>query len=926
MKIKNKVSLQNRIFNLIGIVIAIILAFCIIITVTMRQMAQNNIRIQNEAMLHIVTDQIEDTIQTPVELIRNIKDLITDQYPLDGEVLTDYLGTIRKSYSYLSEIHIIDKEGRIINTAPFDSSLIGNSVIFEPYYKVGQIGDDHWSEVYISSNSGAPTISLTITEADYMIVADFNLSELPITLNGGLFDKIQHISVLDQWGTYIVADDYGKVEARFRYEFFDALHLNDPVTGEGINERYNVGYKKIEGLNWYIILEFDNGKSYQNLNGFMLLIFLLWSLMGFTAYLFLRRYFKDVKRELHMLQERAISFLHRATNPDSAVSEEPVELKFLELSHLYDDFSIMMNMILERQTEILTINSNLERLVSERTRNLEEINAQLEEEIQEREKAEEEVRSINESLDQQVKNRTQELEFLNGALQRSVQVAEQANEAKSRFLSIMSHEMRTPLNGILGFLQILASTTLDMEQEEIVSFINGSSKTLLELINDILEVEKYSAGKMIFDEEVINLKNTFEESFKQYQVLIRNKGLEFAVESTEELDIEVKADPMKLKQLIGNLLNNALKFTSEGRIQVRFKGITEDNRINLQIAVSDTGIGIKEEVRQYLFTPYTQADSKIALEFGGTGLGLAICKEIVSYYGGEIYFDSKYGEGTTFYVKLLLAKATVTVGKTEEISTYSRTGTDTDSIYKSILVAEDNAINQRLISIYLQKLNIEFMIANNGQEALELLHRKEFDLVLMDCQMPVMDGFEAARRIREEFGYSLKIIAMTAYTSQEDQERCKKSGMDEYLSKPIDLLKLANMIGVSDLPQDVKQLLDPVPTDLKGKIDKEARLLMQKLPFDYDVCYELIETYIRQMQAGFQEFDRCIEQKDYVKLGRKVHELKGASGAARQDIIMKRLEKVEQLIAKNQSADIIACLDKIKEEPLFKIQEVSLHE
>ena len=911
---KNKVSLKNRIFNLIGIVIIIILLFYIMVVIVMRQMVQENIRIQNETMLRMVTDQIEDTVNTPVEFIRNVNDLMANDYPLDGEVVADYLETIQKSYSYVSEIHIISNDGHIINSAPFERKLIGNSVIFEPFYKKGNVGEDYWSEVYISSNREIPTLSLAITEADYMIIVDFDLLALPITLNEGLFEQIQHIFILDQWGTYIVADDYEKVEARFRYEHFDELSLKDLGPKEVINDRYNVGYKKIEGLNWYIVFEFDNVNIYQNLNGFTIVLFALWGIMAIAVYLFIKRYFSDVNRELLILQKRVFSFLHSATNQNEYSNDDVLEMKFQELSNLNEDFGVMMKMILERQSEIMTINTNLENTVLERTRNLEEINTQLEEEICEKERAEEEVRSINDNLDQQVKIRTQELEFLNNVLQKSVEIAEQANKAKSRFLSTMSHEMRTPLNGILGFLQIMKTTKLDKEQEEMVSLIDGSSTTLLALINDILEVEKYSEGKMIFEEESVNLKNILEDSIKLYQVLIKNKGLDFVLDLSKDLDINVKVDQMKLKQLITNLLSNAMKFTTQGRIYVKFEGTVKNNKVFFRMVITDTGIGIKEEVKQYLFTPYTQADAKVAKEFGGTGLGLSICKEIVLHYEGKIYFESNYGVGTTFFVNLKLQKAAKTKAYENEVNVIDNKEPKINGQYKHILVVEDNITNQLVISKYLQKLNLDYAVANNGKEAVEMLRRKEFDLILMDCQMPIMDGFEATQLIRSELKNSIKIIAMTAYTSKEDQEKCKQAGMDEYLSKPINLDKLADMIGISVKIQDLKKQAEL--SDDQGRIDKEAKILMQKLPFDYDTCHELVELYINQLKEGLSEIDMIIEQKDFIRLGKKVHQLKGASAAARQDDIMKKFENIERLLPGEQLEDIIACLQEIKDNHL----------
>ncbi len=909
MKIRKKVSLKNSIFNICGIMLVVTIILYLIGANSMLRIINKEMDIQNEVLIDFMVDQIQDTVELPLDLIKNVNSMINDQDTLDGEIVTRYLETIQKSYSYFTDIHIIDRDGYVVNTAPYDKNYIGYSVVNEPFYLKGSSGQETWSEVYISSLNGNPTLSASILYDNYMIVVDLDLLSLPITLDyGDRFNNVKEILILDQWGTYIVANDYNAVESRLRYHMFDEMDMSNNSEIANFNNKFKIGYKKIEELNWYVIFEFDYSDVYKELYIFVIELFLVWLVLGVFVTLNLKKYFKQVNEELGLLQNRANIIIKNET----AQKNHHIDLKFKEFSELNYDFSLMLEKIEDRENEIKKINLNLEETVVERTKDLNASNKKLKNEIQERKKIEEKIKSINENLDQQVKERTEQLVFLNSVLERSVIKAEEANDAKTRFLSVMSHEMRTPLNGIMGFLQLLEATDLSNGQNEIIVTIKNSSKMLLNLINEILDVEKYAAGKMIFNEENVVLKDCFKETLNHYELLAKNKGLYFDLNFHNDMNFNVNVDKTKLNQLIGNLLSNALKFTSVGGIKLTLKSITNSSEVEVFLTISDTGIGIKEEVKPYLFSPFTQADASIASSFGGTGLGLTICKEIVNYYHGSIDYQSTYGRGTTFHIQMTLPtildlKNTIVEEAPEEISINKLQKVN------SILVVEDNLVNLKLVVMFIEKYDIYYEIAMNGLEAVEKTLKHHFDLILMDCQMPVMDGFEATKNIRQHCK-DTKIIAMTAYSSDAEKMRCLDSGMDEVITKPIDLEKLSTVFGVEKLKYDKKN------SDESGlTIYDVVNKLQDLLKFDFDSCLEIINTYISQVSKAFIEIDNCLMNRDYVTLKNLMHQLKGASGAVHIDELWDMFERTEKLIEEDNIDEFIFIINRIKSNKIFAL-------
>ncbi len=370
------------------------------------------------------------------------------------------------------------------------------------------------------------------------------------------------------------------------------------------------------------------------------------------------------------------------------------------------------------------------------------------------------------------------------------QAAEAANIAKSRFLATISHEVRTPMNGVLGMLELLLNTKLTERQHSLAENAIRSGKSLLSLINDILDFSKIESSNLKLEQVAFNLKTTIDEVIQIVSEDARSKDLKLHTD-IPGMDYQFIGDVHRLRQILINLVGNAVKFTEKGEVLVRVEMISRhENDIKFKIEIRDTGIGITAEALPYIFDDFTQQDDSTTRKFGGTGLGLAITKQLINMMGGEIHVKSKPGQGSSFCITLQLEQLTPEqIKETEHTHTPAvsdQAPVDEIIFHTRILLAEDNMINQEVASAMLESAGCEVVAVNDGQLALQALQDNNFDIVLMDCQMPTMDGFEATRMIRQQAStYSeVPVIALTADIQEGIIEQCREAGMNDYLSKP----------------------------------------------------------------------------------------------------------------------------------------------
>jgi signal transduction histidine kinase/DNA-binding response OmpR family regulator len=524
-----------------------------------------------------------------------------------------------------------------------------------------------------------------------------------------------------------------------------------------------------------------------------------------------------------------------------------------------------------------------------------------------------ELEDHQEKLEERIHERTE-------ALEEATERALAANKAKSEFLANISHELRTPMNGVLGMIDIVLDESPTPRQVEHLETARSCAHTLLALLNDILDLSKIEAGRMLLEKIPLDLRKVAAECVRSVTPQCHQKGIEIDGSVAPEVPELLIGDPLRIRQVIANLVSNAVKFTEHGhvRLSIKLAGSAENGAWPVLIEVSDTGAGIAPEKQTEIFEEFTQADGSITRKYGGTGLGLAITRRLVEMHGGSISVQSEVGVGSVFRVTVFLESVPAASAQSATSGAEAEPVAESSGVrdHVKVLVAEDNAVNQRVVSTLLEKRGFTVRVAGNGREAVAALEQEPADVILMDVQMPEMDGIEATKRIRANPAWSnIPIIAMTAHAMNGDRERCLSAGMDDYLSKPVSPSHLMKTIQTYlDNPGPLAPAPFAEPARLARQAPARAPRALSLSDSQTDLLNGMATLFVQLAPERMQRLYSAAVRQDAATLRSQAHRLRLAADRISATEVAGRASELVTAAASGNSTLIQDKLTQIEQE------------
>lgn len=689
------------------------------------QLESNNHQV-NTLFAHIIERGLQ---QSKLRLLQ-FADLISSKEGAPQKA-PHVLRAIRRTQPEFIDIRLLDSDGVVIMASPPNDDVIGLDMSRSPQY-LDAVKNKAvtWSRAYISSSLGRAVASISVPYSDGVVIANYDFKRLRGGVEGLAKEKGLTIAVLDNAGTILAHSDSERALRR-EWDRYVSRYLELASGGEnsGVIERGDsellVTVNRISETGWVLVVSQDTEPVLSSLKR------LAFMYMSFAVFFLLLGTLLSIR-----FSTVVFSYLQRLTANIRKVAEgtysfTPSDEAYVEMKEVDQDFH---------------------------------------------------------NMSKQIQDREDKIEELNEALHQRLLEAEDANRAKSEFLANMSHELRTPLNGALGMLQLMKECNLNGEQMDYAVTAIDSCRNLTELLNDILDLSRIEAGRMEIRSEPFLLSSLFKALEDIFSLTVRERGVALSMEADPRIPDLLQGDPVRIKQVLFNLVGNAAKFTFSGHIKVEaypLPPVAEDT-YRILFSVSDTGVGIATDKLEKIFEPFTQAEGSYTRRFGGAGLGLSIVSRLVGLMGGHVAIDSEEDKGTRVYFCVTLGAPPP---MREQTALPVISGETMKLSGMHVLVAEDERVNRMMVERLLAKEGVVYASVENGRQALEALEKTVFDLVLMDVQMPVMDGMVAVSEIRKSGKpyADIPVIAVTAHAMAGDREKFLEQGFTDYLAKPIEL-------------------------------------------------------------------------------------------------------------------------------------------